>query len=107
MALATGTRLLQTGIENLKEDEDSTAYLFPTGAKGGEPGGKGKTKLHLIFSNTYQVTVRLRSQNQVTRVLIFFYKPRVFSVHTVLVHWYYTEFEYCSGINMGYCCLEN
>lgn len=42
LALATGTRLLQTGIENLKEDEDSTAYLFPTGAKGGEPGGKGK-----------------------------------------------------------------
>lgn len=44
LALATGTRLLQTGIENLKEDEDSTAYLFPTGAKGGEPGGKGKNK---------------------------------------------------------------
>lgn len=54
-----------------------------------------------------QVTVRLRSQNQVTRVLIFFYKPRVFSVHTVLVHWYYTEVEYYSGINMGYCYLEN
>lgn len=34
--------------------------------------GKVKTKLHLIFSNTYQVTVRLRSQNQGTRVLIFF-----------------------------------
>lgn len=44
LALATGTRLLQTGIENLKEEEDSTAYLFPSGAKGGKSGGKGKNK---------------------------------------------------------------
>lgn len=44
LALATGTRLLQTGIENLKEEEDSTAYLFPSGTKGGKSGGKGKNK---------------------------------------------------------------
>lgn len=42
LAITIGTQLLQTGFENLTDEEDSVGFLLPFGGKGKE--GKGKTE---------------------------------------------------------------